>query len=191
MNTGIRSARLVAISCAALILVGVSATVSIQAGEPSYASRIGMFEHCLAIHNRNLRPGTPVTIIRFNSGDELVVLGNTPGRRVAAKIVRRTDSAEKCPGLVKERARTEEDFSIYTVSSDDGPSLEAVEFGIGIVGLAGNDADPIDLDGNGTADTFSEFISAGELIFEVWKDKPWDGQPLWDGYYDVGHAPEE
>src|SRR5437867_3044328 len=92
----------VALVCAAAILLSAAESVSIRPGEPSYASRIGMFEHCLAIHNRNLRPGTPVTIIRFNSGDELVVLGNTPGRRVAAKIVRRTDSAEKCPGLVKE-----------------------------------------------------------------------------------------
>jgi hypothetical protein len=191
MNTGIRSARLVAISCAVAILVVVSASISAQAGEPSYASRIGVFEHCLSIHNRKLRQGTPVTIIRFNSGDDLVVSGKTRNRRVDAKIVARTDSAEQCSLLIEERARTNDGFFIYTVSSDDAPGLAAIESGIGIVGLAGNHADPIDLDGNGTADTFSEFISAGGLIFEVWKDRPWEGKPLWEGYYDVGHAPEE
>jgi hypothetical protein len=193
MNTGFRSARLVAISCAVAILVVVSASISTQAGEPSYASRIGVFEHCLSIHNRKLRPGTAVTIIRFNSGDDLVVSGKTRNRRVDAKIVARTDSAEQCSLLFEERARTEDDFSIYTVSSDDGPGLEAIESGIGIVGLAGNEADPIDLDGNGAADSFSVSVTAGGLIFDVWKDMPWpwDGKPLWEGYYDVGHAPEE
>src|SRR5262245_52055617 len=179
----------VALVFAAAILLGT--TASIQAAEPSYASRIGIFELCLAIHNRNLRPGTPVTIIRFNSKDELVVSGNTPGRRVAAKIVRRTDSADECPDLVDERARTKEHFSIYTVSSDDGPGLEAIESGIGIVGLKGKDADVIDLDGNGAADSFSVFVTMEGLIFNVWKGELWEGEPLWEGYYDVGHGPEE
>jgi hypothetical protein len=136
-------------------------------------------------------PRTPVTIIRFNSEDDPVVLGNTPGRRIAAKILRRTDSVDDCPGLVEERARTKEDFLIYTVSSDDRSGLEALEFGIGIVGLRAKDAEPIDLDGNGVADSFTVFSSAGGLIFEVWKDGPWEGEHLWEGYYDVGHGPEE
>ena len=181
----------VALVFAVAILLGT--TASIEAAKPSYASRIGIFEQCLAIHNRNLRPGTPVTIIRFNSEDELVVLGNTPGRRVAARILRRTDSADECPDLVEERARTKEDFSIYTVSSNDGPGLEAIESGIGIVGLLDNETEAIDLDGNGAADSFSVSVTAGGLIFYVWKDTPWpwEGEPLWKGYYDIGHGPEE
>jgi len=185
----IRCAPLSALGYAVTILLGT--TASIQAAEPSYAPRIGIFEQCLAIHNRNLRPGTPVTIIRFNSEDDPVVSGNTPGRRVAAKIVLRTNAADKCPALVKERARTKDNFSIYTVSAEDRSSLEALEFGIGIVGLGTKDAEPIDIDGNGVADSFTVFSSAGGLIFEVWKDGPWEGEHLWEGYYDVGHAPEE
>ena len=61
------------------------------------------------------------------------------------------------------------------------------------MGLAGNETEPIDLDGNGAADSFSVSVTAGGLIFYVWKDTPWpwEGEPLWKGYYDIGHGPEE
>lgn len=68
-----------------------------------------------------------------------------------------------------------------------------MEFGIAIVGLGPDNVDPIDLDGNGAADSFSKFVTLNELIFEVWKGERWVdvGEPLWWGAYHYYHAPEE
>lgn len=179
--------------CAAAILLGATEYVSIRPSGPSYASRIGLFYQCLAIRNHELRPGTPVTIIRFNSGDELFVDGSTLDRRVAGRILGKSDSAEQCPALIEERTGEPDidDVSHYTLSPEGDGALDSVQSGIGIVGLGPDKADPIDLDGNGVVDSFSESITLGGSIFEVWKGELWEGEPLWRGYYDIGHAPEE
>jgi hypothetical protein len=184
---------LISIVCAAAILLSAAESVSIRPGEPSYASRIGLYYQCLAIRNHELRPGTPVTIIRFNSEDELFVDGSTHDRRVAARILGKADSAEQCPTLTEERTGEAEidDVSHYTVSPVGDGSLESVEFGIAIVGLGPDNADPIDLDGNGAADNFSVFVTLDGLIFEVWKGERWVGEPLWRGSYHYDHGPEE
>jgi hypothetical protein len=188
-----RRARLIAIVCAAAILLSAAENISIRPGEPSYASRIGFYYRCLAVRNHELRPGTPVTIIRFNSGDELFVDGRTHDRRVAATILGKTDSTEQCPTLTAERTGEAEidDVSHYTVSPVVNGSLDSVEFGIAIVGLGPGNADPIDLDGDGTVDTFSVFVTLDGLIFELWKGERWVGEPLWTALYHYDHGPEE
>jgi hypothetical protein len=66
-----------------------------------------------------------------------------------------------------------------------------VRIGIAIVGLGADNADPIDLDGNGAADSFSKFVTWNGHVFEVWKGERWVGEPLWRGFYQYYHAPEE
>src|SRR3954447_19025879 len=108
----------VAFVCVAAILLGASTWVSIPPGGRSYASRIGLFHWCLAIRNHELQPGTPVTIIRFNSEDESFVDGSTLDRRVHGRILSKADSAEQCPDL-HEKGTGEadiDDVSHYTVS---------------------------------------------------------------------------
>lgn len=183
----------VAIVCVAAILLGASTYLAIEPGEPSYTTRVGLYYRCLAIRNHELQPGTPVTIIRFNSGDERFVDGSTLDRRVHGRILGKADSAEQCPDLHEEGTGEADidDLSHYTVSPVGDADLDSVEFGIGIVGLGPDDADPIDLDGNGAADTFSEFVTWNGLIFQVWKGERWVGEPLWRGSYQYYHGPEE
>ncbi len=161
-------------------------------GEAAYASRVGVFFGCLSIRNDVLTPGTLVTVIRFNEEEEDIASGDTTERRIAGKIVGLTESAEHCPSLVEERNLRNDagEFTIYIVASDPSGALDSVDFGIAIVGLGPEDAKPIDLDGNGAIDSFSEFSSLGSLIFEVWSGAPFFGKPLWTGYYVFGHGPE-
>lgn len=188
----IRNPGPVAIVCVAAILLGASTYLAIEPGGPSYATRIGLFHWCLAIRNHELRPGTPVTIIRFNSGEKLFDDGSTLDRRVHGRILGKADSAEQCFDLHEEETGEAEidDLSHYTVSPVGDADLDSVEFGIGIVGLGPDDADSIDLDGNGAADSFSKFVTWNGLIFEVWKGERWVGEPLWWGAYQYDHGPE-
>lgn len=182
----------VALVCAAPLLTGATDYVSIQPSEPSYATRIGLYCQCLAIRNHELQPGTPVTIIRFNSGDGSFADGSTLDRRVHGRILGKAHFIEQCPALSEEKTGDVEidDVSHYMVSPIGNADLDSVEFGIGIVGLGPDDADPIDLDANGAADTFSEFVTWNGLVFEVWKGARWVGEPLWVGIHHYYHAPE-
>ena len=189
-----RYARSAACSCvwAAVLLLGAAAGAASRADEADYESRIGVLNDCLSIRNGALEPGTPVTIIRFNSQeDERFVSGDTRERRIAARIVAKTDTTE-CPTWVEDRTLREDsaDLSLYTISPAIPGMLDSVEFGIGIVGISLDDEKPIDIDGNGTVDTFSKFVTFGGLVFEVWEGKIWFGAPLWTGSWHYYHGPE-
>jgi hypothetical protein len=87
--------------CLAAFLLGAAAGAASRADEADYESRIGVLNDCLSIRNGALAPGTPVTIIRFNSQeDEPFVSGDTRERRIAARIVAKTDTAA-CPAWVE------------------------------------------------------------------------------------------
>ena len=189
-----RCARSAACSCiwAAALLLGVAASVASHAGEGDYDFRIGVFNECLSIRNGGLEPGTPVTIIRFNSEEEPIISGDTHNRRFAGKIVAKTESAEHCLPEIEERKLRDDadEFTLYIVAPVIAGGLDSIEIGIAVVGIEPDDTKPIDLDGNGAVDTFSKFSSLGSLIFEVWSGAPFWGEPLWTGYYVFGHGPE-
>jgi hypothetical protein len=67
------SDRGVALICAIVLFLGMALGSASEASEQDYESRIGVFNDCLSIRNATLEPGTPVTIIRFNSEDENTV----------------------------------------------------------------------------------------------------------------------
>jgi hypothetical protein len=177
---------------AAALLLGSAAGAVSHANEREYDSRIGVFIECLSIRNDALDPGTPVTIIRFNSEEEPIVSGDTHDRRFSGKIVAKTESAEHCLPEIEERKLRDDadEFTLYVVAPVTAGGLDSIEIGIGIVGIAPNDTKPIDLDGNGAVDTFAEFSSLGSLIYDVWSGAPFWGEPLWTGYYVFGHGPE-
>jgi hypothetical protein len=147
--------------CAAAILL--AATAQASAAEPveeigsPFDSRIGWFYGCLAIKSHTLEPGTPLTIVMFNE-DEHLIEQRILGLRATGKILGKTHSREKCPALSewKGGGNEREDVSFYTVALDDGPFTNPEDgiFGFGILGLDA-DTKPIDLDGNGVADSFS------------------------------------
>ena len=189
-----RYARLATCSCvpATALLLGAVASATGHADEANYDARSGVFHDCLSIRNDALAPGTPVTIIRFNSEEERIVSGDTRDRRFAGKIVAKTDSAEHCLSEIEERKLRDDadEFTLYLVAPVIAGGLDSIEIGIGIVGIGPDDTKPIDLDGNGAVDTFAEFSFFGSLIYDVWSGAPFWGEPLWRGNYVFGHGPE-
>jgi hypothetical protein len=191
-----RYARAAAYSCvrAAAVLLGATAGAASHADEGEYESRIGVFNDCLSIRNDALAPGTPVTIIRFNSEEERFVSGDTRDRRIAGHIVAKTNSVEDCYLMIRDKSLREgedsDDLILYIVAPVIAGSLDSIETGIAIIGIGPDNTTPIDLDGNGAVDTFEIFSSLGSLIYYVWSGAPFFGTPLWTGSYVFGHGPE-
>jgi hypothetical protein len=177
---------------AILMAAAAAAGTASHAAEPDYASRIGVFNDCLSIRNAALEPGTPVTIIRFNSEDENTVSGDTQERRIAARIVAKAELVDDCPIWVEDRILREDsaELSLYTISAETPGMLNSVELGIGILDIPPGDETPLDIDGNGVVDTFAEFGHFASLSFEVWGGAIWFSEPLWSDSWRYFHGPE-
>ncbi|HXV23210.1 MAG TPA: hypothetical protein VED46_03025 [Alphaproteobacteria bacterium] len=163
--------------------------------EPApFDPQVGYVDECLAIRNDTLEPGTPVTILTFE-GDEILLARRILSLRLTGTILGKTTSDENCPPLAEIRKGIDESegVSFYAVALDDGPFMNPDDavFGIGILGLAPEDTNPIDLDGNGLADSFTSCTSLEEVNFAVWKDEPHIGQPLWEDYHYLGYEVAE
>lgn len=159
-----------------------------------YDPQVGYVDECLAIKNGELEPGTPVTIMTIEEGDAFLT-DRILSLRVTGEIVGKTTSDEDCPPLFDNRSGVNDSdgVSFYTIALDDGPFMDPDEtiFGIGIVGLGPENSDPIDLDGNGTADGFTACKFYEGFEFVVWMGMPYEGAPLWDAYYYLGYETEE
>jgi hypothetical protein len=128
------SDRGVALICAIVLFLGMALGSASEASEQDYESRIGVFNDCLSIRNATLEPGTPVTIIRFNSEDENTVSGDTRERRIAARIVAKAELVDDCPIWVEDRIlREDSELSLYTISPESPGMLNSVELGIGVL----------------------------------------------------------
>jgi hypothetical protein len=178
-------------SAAILLAAAATAGGATHAEEPDYASRIGIFYKCLSIRNPGLTPGTPVTILGFTSKGSNFVLGNTRDRRFAGKIVAKTQSAQDCLSEIEERNYLYEsdEFTLYTVAPIVAGAFKSFEIGIAVVGIAPEDAAPIDLDGKGDPDYFAMFSGEASLTFEAHSSDPTTGEPvdpLWTGRYVFG-----
>ena len=200
MNPRFRSARLIAIVCAIAILLGEHAHAS---GEPSksadtrsaesYDDRVGYLAGCLAIKNRSLQPSTPVTFVIFDIDNERLVEERILTKRVTGKILGKTRSAERCHALSETTngVNDNEDVSFYEVWFKGIETLDpGYVSGFGILGLEGKETDPIDLDGNGVADSFSVCNSLEGVNYFVWRGAPRQGEPIWHGYYNIGYELE-
>lgn len=187
-----RRDRGVALICAIVLFLGMAGGSASEASEQGYGSRIGVFNDCLAIRNAALEPGTPVTIIRFNSEDENTVSGDTRERRIAARILAKAELVDDCPIWVEDWSLREDsaEFSLYTISPESPGMLDSVELGIGILDIPPGDETPLDIDGNGIVDTFAEFGRFASLTFEVWGGTIWFGEPLWTDSWRYFHGPE-
>jgi len=154
----------------------------------AFAARIGWVDKCLAIENDALKPGTPVTLVMFDSDADRKAARRLLKRHASGRIVGKTSSASRCPALKGRRkeANALADVSFYTVVLDDGPA-DAGLFGIGIIGPESEDTDFIDLDGNGVADSFTACPSLESIHFAVWKGAPDDDRAIWDAFDYLGH----
>ncbi len=168
-----------------------------EAGEPAgspFDLAVGWIDECLAIKNHTLQPGTPLTIVMFDE-DEHLIEQKILGLRAAGKILGKTHSREQCPALSewKGGGNEGEDVSYYTVALDDGPFMNPEDgiFGIGIVGVDPANAERIDLDANGAADSFTACTPFEGTYFNIWTGEPYKGEALWEGYYHFGYEVEE
>jgi hypothetical protein len=155
--------------------------------------QVGYVDKCLAIRNGTLKPGTPVTIMTF-AADETLVAQRILSRRVTGKILGKVTSDEKCPPMREDRKDVNpEDVSFYAIALDDGPFMNPQDpiFGIGIVGMGPESAGPIDLDGNGTPDSFTACKFHEGFDFVVWRGAAYQGEPLWRAYYYLGYETDE
>lgn len=156
--------------------------------------RVGYVNECLAIRNGGLEPGTPVTIMTFE-GEETLLARRILSLRLTGTILGKTTSDEKCHPLFDNRRgiNESEGTSFYAVALDDGPFMNPDDgiFGIGIVGLGIEDAGPIDLDGNGVADSLTACTPFEGTYFRIWTGVPYTGEPLWEDYYYLGYEVEK
>jgi hypothetical protein len=99
---------------------------------------------------------------------------------------------EDCPSWIEDRTLREDsaELFLYRLSSESPGVLDSIEWGIGIIGIPPGDEKPLDLDGNGVVDTFSEFVTFGGPVFEVWGGQIWFGEPFWRGSWHYYHGPE-
>ena len=200
MTIWIRSARLGAIVCAVVTLLSAAAHASEEepetAGDQSaspFDDRIGWLAGCLAIKNHTLEPGTPATFIIFDLDNERLLDERILTKRVAGKILGKTRSGERCRALseVTNGVNDDEDVSFYEVWFEGFETLDpGYIFGFGILGLEADKTDPIDMDGNGVADSFSVCNSSEGVNYYVWRGAPRQGEPIWRGYYNIGYELE-
>jgi hypothetical protein len=118
-----------------------------------------------------------------------------PGERpVAGKILGKSDSAGECLGLSDYRGagNESEGVSFYAVSLEDVQDLPVLGIsGIAILGIEPEDLHSLDLDGNGVVDRVSKCTAFEGSRFAIWNGAPYEGQPLWEGYYYRGYETEE
>jgi len=154
-----------------------TATAGTPAAPATYTPRIGIAvstngRTCLAIHNANVAPSTPVTLVS----------PMPPEIFIQAEIAGPSQSA--CP-VSKDVDSTVSNYDIR-LSQGSVPKLTPV---IAILGASApfsmgpNNNVQADLDQNGKIETFRACSGNNGIHLTVWSGKPLDGTLLWHGYY--------
>jgi hypothetical protein len=156
---------------------GSTATSGTSAAPATYTPRIGIAVRtdgrtCLAIHNANVAPNTPVTLAS----------PMPPQTFVQAEIA--GPSQRACP-VSKDVDPTVSNYDIH-VSEGSVQKLTPI---IGVVGastpfsMAPNNNVQADLDQNGKHETFRACSGNDGIHLTVWSGNPLEGTLLWHGYY--------
>lgn len=147
----------------------------------SFSERIGWLHGpCLAISAPELAAGTPVTL----------VIGAEPQSAQESRIQGKTDSPANCPALLEDRAKVNQKPGtvFYTLEGNVGKS----DMGFGIVMPPAvpaivNGQAVIDLDHDGKNEVFTSCATSEGIKFDVWSEKPNQGEPRWSAYYYLGY----
>jgi hypothetical protein len=154
-----------------------TATAGTSAAPATYTPRIGIAVNtngrsCVAIHNANVAPSTPVTLVSPMA----------PQTFIQAEITGSSQSA--CP-ITKEVDTTVSNYDIR-VSQGSVPKLTPL---IAVLGasapfsMAPNNSVQADLDQNGKLKSFRACSGSDGIHLTVWSGNPLDGTMLWHGYY--------
>jgi hypothetical protein len=144
----------------------------------TYAERLGWLHgRCLAIAKADLEAGTSVAL----------VITSSPQKIQQAKIAKPTQSAAECPALMPGRAAVNAKSGMFFYGIE-GATLDPAEMGIGIltpptVPTIANGVAQADLDRDGRSEAFASCATTEGIQFSVWRDKAYQGTPLWSAYY--------
>jgi hypothetical protein len=171
-----------------LIVVGMGCRQGREATKPEVFPldrRTGWFHGaCLAMSDPNLARGTAVN---------LVVMAE-PQRVLQGRIGEKKSSAASCAPLTEGRRsqNAKPGTSFYGL---EGTELAATDMGIGIVTppqklVVVNGLAQTDLNSDGLPEVFSSCTTTEGINFTVSTEKPYQGNPLWSGYYYLGYDME-
>jgi len=131
---------------------------------------------CLATANKTLTAGSTVTVVSMDAKSTIV-----DGRVIGGATPDAT-----CPALNQDRRKQNESkWSIYALKL-----AATVDLGIGVIGDTNVMQGGIDLTGDGTPEIFTHCATSEGVSFRVWRGTPYQGLPLWSGYYYLGYDVE-
>ena len=145
------------------------------------ATHIGwIHNNCLAIKNGNLDPGNEVMIVSFEKEQQ----------SYAASIDKKADSNTNCPQLLEDRKAINltEGYAFYILKQ----GTSKLDLGIGLVGTKPklqklNGQITGDINNDALLEYFTQCSSSEGIHFSVWSEKPYQGEPVWTGYYYLGY----
>jgi hypothetical protein len=147
-----------------------------RAAQLPIEQRVGWIDSsCLAIDNKKLEEGMPLTVVAFGDTESII----------QAKIMGATQSAALCPPLRHDRrAINSERLSFYEIAPQDG---RKIELGIGLIGNVSRLGAGIDVNGDGKPDQFTHCATSEGISFGIWNGTPYKGKAIWSGYYYLGY----
>jgi len=152
-------------------------SVPVTATAAPLPTRVGWVTgSCLATANQALAAGTPIAVVSL--ADKVSI--------AEGRVVGRTTSEAACPALMQERRKINESkWSFYELT------LPApVDLGIAVTGGSKVAPGGIDLTGDGMPEQFTQCATSEGVSFRVWSGTPYQGVPIWSGYYYLGYDVE-
>jgi hypothetical protein len=151
-----------------------NAPSSVTANSTPLEMRVGWVTgSCVGIANDTLMAGSPITVVSLDEKSSIV----------EGRIVGRATSDATCPALLQDRRKLNEArWSLYELNLS-----AAVDLGIGVTGNPTLVQGGIDLTGDGLPEKFTQCSTSEGVSFRVWAGRPYQGMPLWSGYYYLGY----
>jgi hypothetical protein len=128
---------------------------------------------CVAMANDSITAGSPITVVSLDDKSSIV----------DGRITGRATSDATCPALLQDRRKQNEArWSFYELKLS-----AAVDLGIGVTGNVTSVQGGIDLTGDGLPEKFTQCATSEGVSFRIWAGTPYQGMPLWSGYYYLGY----
>jgi hypothetical protein len=137
--------------------------------------------NCIAVKNPEVLSGTRLVVVRLDNGQEIV----------PSEILRKASDEEECYALTEDRRKVNTDGGLhfYTVTAD-----KPIELGIGVIQMENDttftETKIVDLNGDGSQDTFSQCATSEGIQFSVWDAAAYESNLIWSGYYYLGYDTE-
>lgn len=136
---------------------------------------------CLAIRNRNIKPGTSIRIVVLS----------TPQTIIDTKILGTADTKSGCPALLNDRADINKQDDRYFYTLDAGRASPNV-MAIGLMPAVANAKSTksmvdLDLNKDGTTEHANTCLTSEGVQFYISSSATFDEKALWSDYYYLGY----